>query len=40
VAEEIVEIAPDAKLIVDWAGPERYQSTGAQIREFLTAHTP
>jgi pimeloyl-ACP methyl ester carboxylesterase len=40
VAEEIVEIAPDAKLIVDWAGPERYQSTGEQIREFLTAHTP
>jgi pimeloyl-ACP methyl ester carboxylesterase len=40
VAEEIVEIAPDAKLIVDWAGPERYQSTGEQIREFLTAQTP
>lgn len=40
VAEEISDIAPDAKLVPEWAGPDRYESTGKLIGDFLTAHTP
>lgn len=40
VAEEIAELAPRAELVIEWAGPERYESTGQKVREFLLAHTP
>jgi pimeloyl-ACP methyl ester carboxylesterase len=40
VAEEIADIAPDAKLVSEWAGVERYESTGKLVRDFLTDHTP
>jgi pimeloyl-ACP methyl ester carboxylesterase len=40
VAEEIASIAPTADLMLDWAGPERRDSTRERIREFLSAHTP
>jgi pimeloyl-ACP methyl ester carboxylesterase len=40
VAEEIAETAPDAKLVPEWAGVERYESTGKLVRDFLVDHTP
>jgi len=40
VAQEIADLAPDAQLVFDWAGPERHESTGALVRNFLVAHTP
>jgi pimeloyl-ACP methyl ester carboxylesterase len=40
VAEEVADIAPTADLILEWAGPERHNSTRDRIREFLSAHTP
>jgi pimeloyl-ACP methyl ester carboxylesterase len=40
VAEEIADLAPDAELVYDWAGPERHDETADRIRSFLTAHTP
>jgi pimeloyl-ACP methyl ester carboxylesterase len=40
VAEEIAEMAPVAKLVPEWAGTDRYQSTAKLIGDFLAAHTP
>ncbi len=40
VAQEIADLAPDAQLVLDWAGPARHESTGALVRDFLVAHTP
>jgi pimeloyl-ACP methyl ester carboxylesterase len=40
VAEEIAEIAADANLVQEWAGVERYESTGKLVRDFLIDHTP
>jgi pimeloyl-ACP methyl ester carboxylesterase len=40
VAEEIADIAPNARLVPEWAGAERYESTGKLVRDFLTEHTP
>jgi len=40
VAEEIAAIAPDAKLVTEWAGVDRYASTAELVRDFLIAHTP
>jgi len=38
VAEEIVDLAPDAELLDGWAG--NHAATAERIRAFLTAHTP
>ncbi|HET6916786.1 MAG TPA: alpha/beta hydrolase [Acidimicrobiales bacterium] len=38
VAEEIVDLAPDAELLDGWAG--NHASTAERIRAFLTVHTP
>ena len=38
VAEEIVDLAPDAELLDGWAG--RHAETAERIRTFLAAHTP
>jgi pimeloyl-ACP methyl ester carboxylesterase len=40
VAQEITELAPDAQLVVEWAGPERHDRTRQLILEFLIDHTP
>ena len=40
VAEEIAELAPDAELVIEWAGPERHDETLALVRDFLLRHTP
>jgi pimeloyl-ACP methyl ester carboxylesterase len=40
VAEEIADLAPSARLVLDWAGPERYASTAALVREFLDDNAP
>jgi pimeloyl-ACP methyl ester carboxylesterase len=39
-AEEIAELAPDAELVYQWAGPERHAETADRIRAFLSDHTP
>lgn len=38
VAEEIVELAPDARLVTDWKGPG--PDTLPTVRQFLLDHTP
>jgi pimeloyl-ACP methyl ester carboxylesterase len=38
-AEEIAALAPDARLVVDWAGPERSDRTRQLVLDFLSAHT-
>lgn len=38
VAEEIVELAPDAELLDGWAG--NHAATAEHIRDFLVRHTP
>lgn len=40
VAEEIASLAPDAELLLDWAGPQHKAATLERVREFLLAHTP
>jgi pimeloyl-ACP methyl ester carboxylesterase len=40
VAEEIAELAPDAQLVMEWAGPQRHDSTRQLVLRFLTDHTP
>jgi hypothetical protein len=40
VAQEIADLAPHAQLVLDWAGPERHESTAALVRNFLVSHTP
>jgi pimeloyl-ACP methyl ester carboxylesterase len=40
VAEEIADLAPDAELVIEWAGVERYPETRQRVLDFLTAHTP
>jgi len=40
VAEEIASLAPDARLVLEWAGPDRHDATCDLVREFLLAHTP
>jgi pimeloyl-ACP methyl ester carboxylesterase len=40
IAEEIAALAPAARLVIDWAGPERHDATAALVREFLKGHTP
>jgi len=40
VAEEIVELAPSAELVLEWAGPEHGAATGERVRDFLASHTP
>lgn len=39
VAEEIASLAPDAELVIDWAGDDHKDRTSQRIREFLAAHT-
>lgn len=38
VAEEIVQLAPDAELLDGWAG--NHEATAERVRSFLAAHTP
>jgi pimeloyl-ACP methyl ester carboxylesterase len=40
VAEEIAGLAPEAELVIEWAGPEHHDATRRRVREFLLAHTP
>lgn len=40
VAEEISDLAPDAELVIEWAGEDRYEATRERIRDFLSRHTP
>lgn len=40
VAEEIAALAPSARLVLEWAGPERHSETADVVRDFLIAHTP
>lgn len=40
VAEEIADLAPQADLVIEWAGTDRYEATRETIREFLSRHTP
>jgi len=40
VAEEIVELAPDAVLVSPWAGDEHRRNTLGRVGDFLRAHTP
>lgn len=40
VAREIADLAPDAQLVIDWAGPAHHDATLATVRDFLVAHTP
>jgi pimeloyl-ACP methyl ester carboxylesterase len=40
VAHEIVELAPHAELVEQWAGEELKPATRDKIRAFLLAHTP
>lgn len=40
IAREIVDLAPDARLVIDWAGPGHHDATLATVRDFLVAHTP
>ena len=39
-AEEIAELAPDAELVIEWAGPARHEATLERVRQFLRRHTP
>jgi pimeloyl-ACP methyl ester carboxylesterase len=40
VAREIAELAPRADLVLEWAGPDRWDATWATVRSFLLGHTP
>jgi pimeloyl-ACP methyl ester carboxylesterase len=40
VAEEIAALAPNAELVLEWAGPDRHEETLQRIRDFLSEHTP
>ena len=40
VAEEIVRLAPDAELVLEWAGDERKLETRERVRRFLEDHAP
>lgn len=40
VAEEIAALAPQAELVVEWAGPAHHDRTLETIRNFLRHHTP
>ena len=40
VAEEIADLAPDAELVIEWAGPDHHDETLARVRDFLLRHTP
>ena len=40
IAEEIAELAPDAELVIEWAGPAHHDRTLERVREFLLRHTP
>ncbi|HEX4864230.1 MAG TPA: alpha/beta fold hydrolase, partial [Acidimicrobiales bacterium] len=40
VAEEIADLAPNAELVYEWAGPDRHAATAELIREFLSSNTP
>lgn len=40
VAEEIASLAPNAELVLDWAGSKHHDATLEHIRGFLLAHTP
>jgi pimeloyl-ACP methyl ester carboxylesterase len=39
-AEEIAELAPDAELVIEWAGPAHHHETLERVRQFLRRHTP
>jgi pimeloyl-ACP methyl ester carboxylesterase len=39
-AREIADLAPDAELVLDWAGPDHHDATLDKVRTFLQAHTP
>jgi pimeloyl-ACP methyl ester carboxylesterase len=39
-AEEIAELAPDAELVIEWAGPDHHDRTLERVRRFLRRHTP
>lgn len=39
-AREISDLAPDAELILEWAGPALHDATLSRIRAFLLGHTP
>lgn len=39
VAEEIADLAPDAEVVYEWAGPERYGETAERIRSFLSGQS-
>jgi pimeloyl-ACP methyl ester carboxylesterase len=40
VAEEIADLAPNAELVYEWAGPERHIATAQLIRSFLAGNAP
>jgi pimeloyl-ACP methyl ester carboxylesterase len=40
VAREIADLAPDARLVIEWAGAAHHDATLAAVRDFLVAHTP
>lgn len=40
VAEEIAALAPEAELVLEWAGPAHHDTTLGRVRNFLLAHTP
>lgn len=40
VAEEIVGLAPDARLLSPWGGDDNRANTLLEVRTFLLAHTP
>jgi pimeloyl-ACP methyl ester carboxylesterase len=40
VAEEIVSLAPDARLLSPWGGDDNRANTLREVRSFLDAHTP
>jgi pimeloyl-ACP methyl ester carboxylesterase len=39
-AREIADLAPDAELVVEWAGPDHHDATLAKVRAFLSDRTP
>jgi hypothetical protein len=40
VAEEIVSLAPEAELVLDWTSPTHHDQTVKRVGDFLRAHTP